>query len=301
MTLEDARAMLAVIPADDRALWIRVGMALRDALGDSGEELWHSWSATSDRYRRTDASAAWRSFRPGRVTARSLAFLARQHGYAGDQRPSPAPLRRPPSGVPLPDAARNRELEAESAALRAGEMIAEARIETHPYAEAKGFPAFRGFVDEAGRLLIPARREGRVVAVQAITAGGTKRFLPRGCRMAGAAHRLGRRRNGGRSWLVEGWATGMSVLDALDVVCQRDDEVLICFSAGQLVAIGRTCRSDSTFVIADNDESGAGEAAARKSGLRWWMPPERGDANDYALSRGPRALADSLRSVITRF
>ena len=45
---------------------------------------------------------------------------------------------------------------------------------------------------------------------------------------------------------------------------------------------------------ADNDESGAGEKYAKASGVPYWMPPERGDANDLYQAEGLEALSDPL-------
>lgn len=287
LTLDTAREMLAVIPSDDRDTWLRVGMAIHDAFGDSGRDLYHEWSSLSGRYREPDCESAWRSFREGPITHRTLHYLARQYGYRGGlPKLRPRPKRRPVE----------RKRSADEAAKVARQWISEATLKPHPYAVAKGLPGYEGLVDSRGRLLIPARRGGKVVAVQTITADGEKRFLPRGCSMRGATHRIGRRRLSGRTWLVEGWATGMTVLEALSAIHQLDGEVMVCFSAGQLVRIGKQ-QPRTAIVIADNDASGAGEVAAKKTGLRYWLPPEPGDANDYYLRHGLRALARELRKL----
>jgi hypothetical protein len=71
------------IPADiDRHSWIRIGMALKAALGNPGFELWDAWSSTGTKYDASEMHAQWRSFpADGRITAGTLFFLAKQHGW----------------------------------------------------------------------------------------------------------------------------------------------------------------------------------------------------------------------------
>jgi putative DNA primase/helicase len=38
------RAALAHIPAHDRELWVRIGMAIKSALGEDGFQVWDQWS-----------------------------------------------------------------------------------------------------------------------------------------------------------------------------------------------------------------------------------------------------------------
>ena len=94
--------------------------------------------------------------------------------------------------------------------------------------------------------------------------------------------------SGQTRWLVEGFATGLSVRAALRSM-YLDDAVIVCFSAGNLAKIS------GTYVVADNDSSGTGQNAAQKTGLPWWMPPSTGDANDFHQERGLAALSQILR------
>ena len=294
MNESEVRAMLAVIPSDDRELWIRIGMAIRDALGETGNPLWHEWSATSEKYRWRDAETAWRSFQGGSVTAATLAFHAKVHGYqiaSRDWRP-----RRMPRSDRSEEEIR-RKARYELAARKAQKMVEDSKPAEHPYLERKGFPTAVGMVDAENRLLIPAWRQGAISAVQAITPAGVKRFLPAGCRMDGARHRLGRLGSPGLVWIVEGYATGLSVLAALQLARRTDDEVVVCFSAGQLAKEGARYAPSRGRVVADRDKSAAGEEAARKTGLPYWLPPAWGDANDVMLEHG----VAWLRSVLIKW
>ena len=69
------------IPADDRDLWLRIGMAIKASQGEDGFDLWDEWSRSSHRYRETDARSTWRSIRPeGGISLGTLFFEAQKHG-----------------------------------------------------------------------------------------------------------------------------------------------------------------------------------------------------------------------------
>ena len=78
----------------------------------------------------------------------------------------------------------------------------------------------------------------------------------------------------------------------------RTGAVLVCFSAGNLEYIAKQVRG-RRFVIADNDRSGRGQAAAEATGLPWAMPPTEGDdLNDHHQSAGLFAVATLMRQAI---
>lgn len=181
-------------------------------------------------------------------------------------------------------------------------MLRDASLETHSYLAAKGFPEERGLVLN-GELLIPMREftlYRQVNSVQRIAADGSKLFLPGG-KAKGSVFFIGPMVPRER-WLVEGYATGLSVKAALKSM-YRDAQVIVCFSAGNLAHIGRLVSElrCPAYVMADNDASEAGAKAAQDSGLPWVMPPEVGtDANDMHQALGIRALANLIRSAGVR-
>lgn len=76
------QAALQHIPADDRELWVRIGMAIKAGLGEEGFALWDDWSRSSQRYRENDARSTWRSIRAdGGIHLGTLFFEAEQRGY----------------------------------------------------------------------------------------------------------------------------------------------------------------------------------------------------------------------------
>lgn len=195
-------------------------------------------------------------------------------------------------------AAQDRARQAEARAVAEG-MVKRAALDVHPYLAAKGFPQERGLVLN-GELLIPMREfslYGQVNSLQRISPDGSKKFLPGG-KAKGSVFFIGPLVPHER-WLVEGYATGLSVRAALREL-HRDAQVIVCFSAGNLAHVGKIVKAPrrKAFVFADNDASGAGARAAEETGLPWVMPPEVGtDANDMHQRSGVRALAKLMRYV----
>ena len=311
------RAALYSIPADDREVWWRMGAAIKSELGEAGFSLWDAWSRQSDRYREASARATWRALRPtgrdGRaITVGSLYHLAKDYGWAGE-----APVKTAPSAEEKRQRAEARRREAEERKRREAEAAAKAEAmlmqadyvdprarngrhshevpSAHPYLVSKGFPEQGGLVHD-GDLIIPMRHYRdyhRLQSVQMIGPDGSKKFLPRG-KASEAVYKIGK---GAERYYCEGYATALSVRAALQHLYRdRHSEVWACFSAGNIPKVARSSRR--SMVIADNDESGAGEWAAQQTGLPYWMPEEPGtDANDVMLSHGVEALADVIRDV----
>ena len=278
------QAALYSIPADDREVWWRMGAAIKSELGEAGFSLWDAWSRQSDRYREASARATWRALRPtgrdGRaITVGSLYHLAKDYGWAGE-----APVKTAPSAEEKRQRAEARRREAEErnrreadAAAKAERMLMEAEYvdprarrarngrqsdevpSAHPYLVAKGFAQQDGLVLD-GNLLVPMRHYQayeRVQSVQMIGPDGTKKNLPGG-KAKGGVYNLGRHWT---RWCVEGYVTGLSVQAALRRM-SRQDQVVVCFSAGNLAHIappaGSTPRAQ--YVIADHD---------------WWRCPKK--------------------------
>jgi len=78
---------LRAIPADDREIWLQVGMALRDELGDGGRSIWDNWSATCpDKFKDRDQDKTWRSFRRNGISIGTLFHHAKRHGWSPPRR-----------------------------------------------------------------------------------------------------------------------------------------------------------------------------------------------------------------------
>jgi hypothetical protein len=81
---------LRAIPADDRDIWLQVGMALKAELGDGGRPIWDNWSATCPKkFKDRDQDKTWRSFRRNGIGIGTLFFHAQQHGWSSPRRDIP--------------------------------------------------------------------------------------------------------------------------------------------------------------------------------------------------------------------
>lgn len=198
--------------------------------------------------------------------------------------------------------AENMRLEREhqaAARTKAEDMIRAAQIGPHQYLIDKGFPTEAGLVLD-GELLIPMREftlYRQINSVQRIAADGSKLFLAGG-KAKGSVFFIGPMVPRER-WLVEGYATGLSVRAALREL-HREAQVVCCFSASNLGHVGRLVKALSVpaFCMADHDASGAGAHAAHETGIPWVMPPVCGeDANDLHMRAGVRALTNLIRDI----
>lgn len=188
------------------------------------------------------------------------------------------------------------------AADRAATLIATARQDTHGYLRARGFPDHKGLVIDDGRILLVPMRDvssNALLGTQQIFLENNcweKKMLP-GMRAKGAVFLIGSRR-ARETWLVEGYATGLSVAAAIHQL-RMDASVTVCFSAQNLIHIAGLLKG-RRFVFADNDQSGTGARAAEATGLPWTMSPTLGDdANDLHQRAGLLAVARLLMETRT--
>lgn len=71
---------LSKINANDRTVWLQVGMALKSEFADSGKPIWDQWSAKSSKFDPKTQVRAWRSFRRNGVGIGSIFWLAKEGG-----------------------------------------------------------------------------------------------------------------------------------------------------------------------------------------------------------------------------
>ena len=265
------------------------------SMGLAGFPLWRHW------YPGEDAMAVWDNAVPlSAFNLRFLESLSRRHGY---RRVGEKP--------------RNQQTDYSTAQLQTGkramDYVKRCKMGPSDYLVSKGFiseerrygpPGVegQGLVDSRGHLVIPMYSliGDKPLAYQIIDGKGKKLFQPSGCRTRLAVHRMGQRTRPRAVWLVEGYATALSIKKALWALYRRRDMIIVCFSAGNLVAVAFALEKAQAprFVIADNDKSGVGEAAAILSGLPYWMPPKQGmDANDWERTFGVENMTDELQTM----
>jgi putative DNA primase/helicase len=194
----------------------------------------------------------------------------------------------------------------ENASKVAEGVLAMAKLKEHNYLIIKGFPEEMGLVVE-DKLLIPMRNvtTNKLQGYQEIRWNEAERKYEKkmqfGMRARNAVYRLGVK-TASETWLVEGYATGLSVYHALRSI-GSDASVVVCFSATNLVQVADQIKGQR-YIFADNDESKTGERSAEQTGLPWTMADDVGnDANDLHMSGGLFALVGKImqlrRKVLT--
>ena len=79
--IEDA---LQFIDPSDRDTWLKMGMAIKSELDDSGFEIWERWSQQADSFNARDARDVWKSIsQSGGVTIGTLFHEAKANGWRG--------------------------------------------------------------------------------------------------------------------------------------------------------------------------------------------------------------------------
>ncbi len=88
-TEDEVREALDYINGDDRETWILIGCAIKNEFGESGFDLWDSWSASQAGYNKKQIKVDWKGIktfgRSGSVTIATLFKLAMENNY--EQKP----------------------------------------------------------------------------------------------------------------------------------------------------------------------------------------------------------------------
>lgn len=310
-SINKIREAISFIPPDlPRPDWVRIGMAVKSELGDEGFDLWNEWSRGAESYKAASAKATWRSIKAsGGIGIGTLFHEAGASGWRDNdqhQEPSTQEIearRRAKAEREATAIAEQRRIAAghKRAATRAAELIRACKPAPHNYLRSKQLPEALGLVNADNELLVPMRdiETNELVGAQIIrwlmeSREWEKKMLP-GMRAKSAVLRLGPLLSR-EHWLVEGYATGLSVEAALRRLSVKAT-VLVCFSAHNLTYIA-TKVSGRRFVFADHDSSGAGQRAAIDTGLPFCMSPVTGeDANDMHARAGLMALSKLIMEV----
>lgn len=188
----------------------------------------------------------------------------------------------------------------ELAAQRAGSILRACRTDRHGYLRLKGLPEARCLVTPDDDLLVPMRSlSGSLVGAQIVHWDAEdrrwiKKMLP-GMKAKAAVLSIGSP-TARETVLCEGYATALSIHAALTLT-RIDARALVCFSDSNLAHVAPMVKG-RVMVFADNDESGAGERAAQKTGLPYVMSDVVGeDANDMHQRAGVYQLGSRLMEL----
>ena len=314
---DTARAALGCIPADDRDLWVRMGMAVKSEFGDcdAAFQMFDAWSRTAASYRPLSTWQVWRSITPsGAVTIASLFYEAKRYGF---QWTGPAPAPHTISREEHEERERrNREAEAEKVAQKAEAMAKAQHIwnaakpapANHPYLVMKGIRPYGIRVHHDGRLVVPIYRDGVLVSVEFIDEHGDKKYL-KDSAVKGGSFVLGDLTHASTFLIGEGLATCASVHEATNL------PVIVAFDAGNLKPVAVRIRAEhqntTICIVADNDiKDGkkndgvlAAKAAAQAIGGLVAIAPEldgKTDFNDLALALGFDFVRQTIEAVLMK-
>jgi putative DNA primase/helicase len=314
------QSALACVPADDRDLWVRMGMALHAEFpGDDGLALFDQWSQGGAGYKESDVRSTWRSFKPGKVKLGTLIEEAKRHGWKPDvatTAPATTPEQITQQRRAREEAARKAESEAasrhEKAASAAVQALAHASATGNsPYLTNKGVAAYGLRFEADGTVVVPMQdAAGKVWNIQRIKPDGTKRFLKDG-RKSGLWHWIGSPDNAAVLLIAEGYATAASLHTATDYPCA------VAFDCGNLAPVAKAIRErfpTARIVIAgDNDTAsaartgknpGAEKARAAAKAVRGvcalpaGLPADKSDFNDLAQHAGPASVCAAIEAAL---
>lgn len=189
----------------------------------------------------------------------------------------------------------------EEAAIRAAEIWALAGdCTTHPYLTRKNVKAASGVkIGQDGRLIIPMKKDDKIVTLEYIFNNGDKRRLvggdPKGAwfKFSGDDKTV---------YLCEGYATGASVHEA------TGSTVYCCFSSGNMYEVATSVvlyHPNSRIIIAgDDDTNQAGNPGRSKAmqtadalAMGTTFAPGYKDFNDFHVAKGLKAVRDYLTPV----
>ena len=319
MSNDAIRAALALIPADDRDLWLRIGMALKSELGDEGLALFEAWSESGASFDAKAVKATWKSFKPGgAVTMATLVAEAKQRGFDTKQYAPAVPLSAADKArIQQERAARDKAAAAELAAKQAG-AAAEA-VQLWGGAATAGESAYlsRKGVEGLGlryaskTVLVPlVDVDGKLWNVQRVFANGDKRFLTGG-RVSACFHVIGD--IAASAWLLvaEGYATAATLHKA------TGHAVVVAFNEANVRHVAAAMRKLYPLVkllmCADDDretEAKSGKnpgcvaaAAAAQAVAGLWCKPEglpvgKTDFNDLAAAQGIDVVRGQIAAAI---
>lgn len=235
------REALHCIPADDRDMWLRMGMAVKSELGEEGFAPWDEWSQSASNYNEREARAVWKSITPdGGITIGTLFHEAQKNGWRDDgthQKPTPEEIAERKRKAAeraakekAEEAARHKEAQAEAARI-----WKDARpVKEHPYLASKGITGAYGAKEYNGALVLPVRDKGGAPhSLQFIDEKGEKRFLTGG-RKRGCYFAIGK--PDGVLCIAEGFATAASIHEATGCA------VAVAFDAGNLQPVAKALR-----------------------------------------------------------
>lgn len=274
----EIRSALDYVDSHDRDLWLKMGAALKDELGEEGFPIWDQWSSSAQNYNNKSTKTTWKSLNAGHIRINTLFYTAIQNGYQPTK----------PSVPPSAEDMAKRQEEAEQKRLQAEITQREAQEKAkqkahyiwqekatpaslaHPYLLAKGITdpeCIKGLKQNAYKdsqnLVIPMYQNKEIVSLQFINQDGQKHYLGNG-KKDGSYHLIGEAKNMPEGfYMAEGFATAASIHEA------TSKPVLVTFDAGNLVKVAEKLKPHypeaQIILAADNDLDNKGMKKATEA------------------------------------
>ncbi|WP_434779032.1 LPD7 domain-containing protein [Neisseria sp. Ec49-e6-T10] len=276
-TTNEIRTALDYVDSHDRDLWLKMGAALKDELGEEGFPIWDQWSSSAQNYNARAAQATWKSLKSGHVRINTLFYTAMQNGYQPTK----------PTVAPSAEEIAKRQAEAEQKRLQAIEAQKQAQEVTkqkaqyiwqkavsaqlaHPYLQAKSITdpeCIKGIKQNLYKdnqnLIIPMYQNKEIVSLQFINQDGSKRYMGDG-QKEGSYSLIGdAKKMVDGFYMAEGFATAASIYEA------TGQPVLVAFDAGNLVRVAENLKphypNTEIILAADNDPDNKGLTKATEA------------------------------------
>lgn len=319
--LSDAaiRSALTFIPADERDLWLRIGMALKSELGDDGFDLFATWSESAASFNEKSVKSSWKSFKPGGgVTIATLIAEAKQRGFDPKKYAPAAELSDEDRERIKRDRQAREHIAAEDVKTKQIAAAAEAKkvwgtatdSGEAPYLKRKSVDGY-GIRYASDVLLVPLVDDGgNLWNVQRVFSNGDKRFFAGG-RVSGCFHIIGDVHTSAWLLIAEGYATAATLHKATGYA------VVVAFNESNIKHVATTMRklhpAAKLLICADDDsetetKSGknpgiAAAVVAAKSVNGLWckpdgLPADKTDFNDLAAASGIDAVQQQIAAAI---
>src|SRR5450830_1388120 len=81
-SLDTIQAALSFIPPNERDLWLKIGMGIKQEFGEAGFDVFDSWSRSAENYNQDAAKSSWKSFKTGgKIGIGTVLYEAKQRGF----------------------------------------------------------------------------------------------------------------------------------------------------------------------------------------------------------------------------
>lgn len=320
---QEVKEALGFIPSDDRELWLKICFAIKSVFpDDAGFALFNTWSSTASSYDEKVAFQTWKNAKAGgKVNYASIFYEAKQRGYSGSHdvtggytptkeditKQEEKRVQQANKEAIERQQAKDKALGMWAGALEAGESSYLSRKKV-------GAHGVRFFTNDC--LLIPVINpvDGEICNLQRIYGSvlegyATNKFFLKGGLLKGCYHAIGDIAQHETIIIVEGYATGASVYEAMGL------PVVVAFNSNNLlpvaVAIRKQWPDKLIYIAGDNDTASKGKNAglesAKKAGKAinagWFVPDGlldgESDFNDLALRLGLEAVKDQISRFLS--